>query len=646
MKKISLKKSLGLFTHACSVYKKKKSTISEIFSVEIESRLQQLQACIAKRDKQGASKQALALEKILKTQVPLSLISKFAFSAATLAVAFFFAIVIRQTVFEPMEIPTGSMRPTFRENDRVIISKAQFGVNIPLLRKHFSFDPSAMKRMGTVVFTAEGLDLPNVHIKHFGILPGVKRFVKRTIGLPEDRLYFYGGKIYGIDKDGNDISPLLQQEILSHIEHIPYIYIGGRVVDGDLIQVNQKINSITVEQNHIPISTLSTSSGGEVNAVVLQDGVEDIHQMWGMGNYGMTRIVPAESLYFSNGTIDLLMNNVGVKHYLEITHHPSIHGAKLIDDYRGTKRPELGRSVSYIPLTKETMLKIWNNLSTGRFNSNKGYLEHFGKSYENTFQYNDRPKIKGGMKDGSYEFIDGVAYQVKWQNHPFSLVPSLAIPKQVESDHPFATFSEEKCMTLYNTGIEQSKFVAYNTHMGLAPSRYAYFRDGDLYLMGKKILSSDDKVLLDFVTLETTKELENNGYVPFIDQGAPLLSDGTIDKEKILKDGLFVPKKSYYVLGDNHANSGDSREFGFVPEDNIQGVASFLLWAPGGRFGAPLQQSYQLFTAHKVFVWSILIFGIFIYYARERRKFRLVSTEPLSTFIEKPRSILQKILVT
>ncbi len=645
MKKISLKKSLSIFTYACSLYKRKKESISEIVSIEIENRLGKLQQCIAKRDKVGASKEAYAIEKILKEHFPLSIISKFAISAATLAIAFFFAIVIRQTCFEPMEIPTGSMRPTFRENDRVIVSKAQFGINIPLVRNHFSFDPEAMKRMGTVVFTAEGLDIANVHIKHFGILPGVKRFVKRTIGLPEDTLYFYGGKIYGIDKDGNDISLLLQQEMLSHIEHIPYIYIGGRVVGGDFIPLNQQVSSITIEQNHIPVSTLKSVGKKEATASVLQNGVEDIHEMWGMGNYGMTRIVSTESLYFSNETLHLLMNNIGVKYYLEITHHASIHDSTQIDDYRGIRRPELGKSVSYIPLHTETMLTIWKNLSTSRFNTNKGYLEHFGKTYENTFQYNDRPKIKGGMDDASYEFIDGIAYKVKWQNHPFSLIPSLAIPKQVEDDHPFATFSEEKCMTLYNAGIEQSKFVAHNTHMGLAPSRYAYFRDGDFYLMGKKILSHDDSLLQDFITRENAIASDNPLYVPFIDAHAPLLSDGSIDKEKILKYGLFVPKKSYYVLGDNHAQSGDSREFGFVPEENIQGVASFMLWAPGGRFGAPLQEPYAWFTVHKLFVWSILLTGIGLYYARERRKLRFVTTEPLSTFIDKPRSLFKRIFI-
>ena len=103
----------------------------------------------------------------------------------------------------------------------------------------------------------------------------------------------------------------------------------------------------------------------------------------------------------------------------------------------------------------------------------------------------------------------------------------------------------------------------------------------------------------------------------------PLLADGTIDADKVTTYGLHVPEKSYYVLGDNHAQSGDSREFGFLPEDNIRGTTSFLFWAPGGRFGAPLQKPYAWFNSQKVIVWTLLISGIALYYVREKKKVRI-----------------------
>jgi signal peptidase I len=45
-----------------------------------------------------------------------------------------------------------------------------------------------------------------------------------------------------------------------------------------------------------------------------------------------------------------------------------------------------------------------------------------------------------------------------------------------------------------------------------------------------------------------------------------------------------VPSGAYYVLGDNRANSDDSRSWGFVPAPDLIGRAIFGIW-PLGRFG-------------------------------------------------------------
>ncbi len=47
---------------------------------------------------------------------------------------------------------------------------------------------------------------------------------------------------------------------------------------------------------------------------------------------------------------------------------------------------------------------------------------------------------------------------------------------------------------------------------------------------------------------------------------------------------ITVRENSYYVLGDNSANSTDSRFWGFVPKDNMVGKAIFRWWPPK-RFG-------------------------------------------------------------
>lgn len=43
-------------------------------------------------------------------------------------------------------------------------------------------------------------------------------------------------------------------------------------------------------------------------------------------------------------------------------------------------------------------------------------------------------------------------------------------------------------------------------------------------------------------------------------------------------DEVVVPEGFFFVLGDNRSYSSDSREWGFVPKDNIVGSSIFIYW--------------------------------------------------------------------
>jgi signal peptidase I len=98
---------------------------------------------------------------------------------------------------------------------------------------------------------------------------------------------------------------------------------------------------------------------------------------------------------------------------------------------------------------------------------------------------------------------------------------------------------------------------------------------------GDVITIRNTTVIVDGVALKET-------YVDPKNQG------GTFEDKHITN--LVVPPNDYFVLGDNRANSSDSRVWGFVPKQNIIGRAALVYW--------PLQQDNDGFLPNVSAVYA------------------------------------------
>ena len=529
-KPYTLHKSRNVLLWANTWYKRHGKTLSHEQLSVVESDLQQLDQAVLRGDKEVADRVAHKIEGYGKPLFKKSTFEYIYELAFALILAIVIATLIRQMWFEPFEIPTGSMRPTFEEQDHLTVTKTAFGINTPLMTSHLYFDPSLVQRTGIVIFSGDNIPLPDTDSTYLWVIPYKKRYIKRLIGKPGDILYFYGGKIYGIDKKGNPIRELIDNPWIEKIEHIPFLTFQG---------------NLSSQQNNINFHLMSSSIGrltflrqGEAKGEIFNghewikddplaqkrphQTIQAYSDIWGIRNYAMARLLTKTELEeFTNADVSQLPD---APLYLELRHHPSLTYPKpTLPTAQNGFRVLLNALTSVIPLQQQHIDAIMDNMYTARFDINDGRARKYsaGGDHVGTTTPNF-PEVP----DGRYEFYYGKGYSIGWG----------AIQHALPSENLLYSHQPQNVQKLYNLGIDlETEFAPYSLDQTYFPHRYAYFRDGDLYLLGAPIFKKDDPVLNDFVKAEQAKEQASTAtrpYIAFKDYGPPL-KDGQFDVEFI-----------------------------------------------------------------------------------------------------------------
>lgn len=92
-----------------------------------------------------------------------------------------FVLILRSFLYEPFQIPSGSMMPTLLDGDFILVNKFNYGLRDPVVRHKF-YEVNLPERGDVIVFK-------------YPLDPKID-YIKRVIGLPGDRILYRNKTLY------------------------------------------------------------------------------------------------------------------------------------------------------------------------------------------------------------------------------------------------------------------------------------------------------------------------------------------------------------------------------------------------------------------------------------------------------------------
>lgn len=161
----------------------------------------------------------------------------------------------------------------------------------------------------------------------------------------------------------------------------------------------------------------------------------------------------------------------------------------------------------------------------------------------------------------------------------------LFVPVSVEGDSMYPTLHDNDRLIL-NKIEETNRFDIIVFPAPSDPNESGELNASDKQYIKRVIGMPGDEIMMVDETLYVNGEAVNEPYLESVKEklvpGETLTDNFTLAS---LTGVEKVPENSYFVMGDNRANSLDSRVFGFIDEPTISGTIDIRIW-PLKSFGS------------------------------------------------------------